>query len=584
MGRILRIGTDTVTNYTLQSTSAYDATNPAGTTGTWPNTPAMDEPFTTALPIEIAEQGVLISFARLPFAFTGALVKIRPTYNTSIGEDPFIELWTHNSVSLVWTRQRRIELSNLFVGVESGTRKIMDLTFLPFATEVDKVWITMDPGLTGSPTMKFVGIQLYGECKQTITTPNPPGTIDDDPCLENPFGFDKDGNPCLVPGVDCSKFPEGCAPNAGPTLDVCNPASVDQYKQFLEGIGDGGVALLEFNNWLTVNADAIALSCAGEGPDPPAPPVPPVPPLPKVDLCDPDSRAAFREALGDPALQADFDALVEALTNEGFFTTNCPTPPPDEPPVYVDPVTQSPDEDPDLPAGTDPQFNPKPNPPLDPIPPEISGQDPTTGNPPNNPDVITERNYFVFASATAQANFEAFVGVAFGPEVQGCWARRSSIFYEGLKTIGQTGDNVSLYQANVRTTGLPQGSIVAIRAFFISCDGTLPGSTATNNITDNRAGTPTPQDTVTVVGNFGVAAPLSGTGNGFRCLLHTNVKEPSFKFQYGLVNNKTFPGNIPNTFEGFLFRIWFYPNTPPATTNKPFADATISDDGFIMDL
>lgn len=341
MGRILRVGIDTSINYEFLATTAYDANNPAATTFAWPDSDAMDQEFDEPSPDEVEAEGVLITFDRFPDAFEGAMVKIRPTYTDP--EAPSFELWTHNSETDDWTKQRRIDLFNLFVGVESNQRRIVDFTFFPFEPNVDKVWITMDPGPSGTPTMRFIAIKLFGQCEPTLRIPNPPGTGEGDPCALHPDGVDANGNPCLVPGQNCSDFPEFCT--APPPLDLCNPTSIVAYEDYLRNIPG---ALDEFQSWFATNAALIAAVCAGNSPPsdpPPDMPLPPLPPLPPLDLCDSTSVDAFRAAVGGDADQlATFEDFLSGLEEVGFFDTSCaPVEPPEQ---YIDPETDTPAEEP----------------------------------------------------------------------------------------------------------------------------------------------------------------------------------------------------------------------------------------------
>lgn len=327
MGRILRVGTDTVTNYTFLQTSAYDENAPAATTSPWPDSASMDQLFNQPNPTGVVAQGVLITFARFPDTFLGVMVKVEPTYDSGAGEHPFLEMWTHDSVTTLWTRRRRIDLLNLFVGIPSGTRKVADLTFFPFLRTVDKVWVTMDPGVVGAPTMEFFSIQLFGQCEQSLrrdTNNGPPGGGPEPtfgPPTEDPL----------------------------PPIDICNVTSIEQYRDALRNIPG---ALEQFDAWYDSNAETIASLCAGIDANPPNTPVlppmpvPPLPPLPELDLCSQDSIDAFRAALaGDADALANFDAFITQLETDGFFEANCATPPPDE--TYVDPNTLEPTPEPD---------------------------------------------------------------------------------------------------------------------------------------------------------------------------------------------------------------------------------------------
>src|SRR5262245_8407253 len=109
MGRILRVGTDTTINYTLLETSAYNAGDPAATTAAWPDTAAMDQLFDQASPTVVMDaQGALVTFSRFPDRFLGAMIKVAANYDRDTGENPAIEMWTHDSESDEWTRRRRV--------------------------------------------------------------------------------------------------------------------------------------------------------------------------------------------------------------------------------------------------------------------------------------------------------------------------------------------------------------------------------------------------------------------------------------------------------------------------------------------
>ena len=376
MGRILRIGVDTVTNYTLLATSAYDAGNPAATTSPWPNSAAMDQPFTQASPTEVSAQGALVTFSRFPDSYSGAQVKLHPTYDVSTSENPFFEMWVHDSVTLTWTLRGSIQLSNPFVGIASGARKVLDFTFFPFLRHIDKVWLTMNPGLIGAPTLKFDAIQLFGQCEGALRKGGGPGgpIFTCDPTKQNlkstPIviytGFKEvySSTPPFKALVPCDDFASdpGCA-----FPDLCNPQSVAIYRECLRAIGDGGTSLNNFDGWFTLNNALITSNCAGvtdtQLPDPPATKVPKLPP---VDFCDQTSIDAHRALIaGDADLLANFNNLIDALTEAGFFTLVCP---PDDPPAtYVDPMTLQPAADPPdqpvRPFGAGPGGDPPPNPP-----------------------------------------------------------------------------------------------------------------------------------------------------------------------------------------------------------------------------
>lgn len=347
MGRILRIGNDTLTNYSFLATSAYDAGNPAATTSPWPDSFSMDTPFNEIQLSPVSEQGVLVTFDRLPSTFNGSMVKIQPTYNVSGGEDPFFELWTHDDKSGLWTKRRSIELKNLFVGVESGQNRILDLTFFPYLSNVDKVWLTMNPGAVGTPAMNFIEIQMFGQCESALRHegggPNFDGCDKSHP--ETYTGFKVLNNGDIVP-CDAVNDPP---PFSLAPPDLCNPNSIAVYREALRGIGDGGTSLNAFDSWYIANKKIIEDTCAGANDKPlPQAPFPPLPPLPKLDLCDPVSIDAFRAAIaGNAQALADFNAFIDQLTAAGYFTLACP---PDDPAgTYVDPGTLKPAVEPDKP-------------------------------------------------------------------------------------------------------------------------------------------------------------------------------------------------------------------------------------------
>lgn len=359
MGKILRIGGDGQPNYNLLETSDYDAENPAATTSAWSDSLATEQEFNQLPFVEVSAQGALVTFTRFPDAFLGAMVKIQPTYDTSIGENPAFEMWTHESGG-DWTLRRRILLANVFVGIPSGSYGVLDLTFFPYLRNVDQVWLTLSPGDTGAPTVDFVSIHLFGLCEGAIR--HPPGRGSGDPCADptDPFytGFDDNGDPC--PGTT---FGPPASPT--PTLDVCNPESIDTFREFAYTIPGFGEV---FDAWLETNEQAIADYCAGIDVDPPVAPTPPgsPPALPPLDLCDETSIEAFRAAVsGDAARLAQFEDFLDQNEADGFFDLVCQEPEPEE--QYIDPETLEPDDDPTgnapEPFGGGPGGQPVPAPP-----------------------------------------------------------------------------------------------------------------------------------------------------------------------------------------------------------------------------
>lgn len=410
MGKILRIGTDTTTNYTFLKTSAYDANNPAATTTTWPDSTSMDVDFVIPNPTTVSAEGVLVTFTRLPDTFLGAMVKIKPTYDTSIGEAPAFEMWTH-SVAGGWVRRRHIDLTNVFVGVPTGTFKVLDLTFFPFLRDVNQVWLTMAPGTTGAPSMAFAAIQLYGQCDGALRDDHgrgPAGACSDP---TDPFytGFDDEGNPC--PGTTFGP-PAVADP---PALNVCNAASIENYRAYARTIPG---YLEVFDAWVADNATTISAFCAGNGPSPGSPPRPPgsPPALPPLDLCSQDSIDAFRAALaGDPDQVTAFNDYIDSLTQSGFFDLTCAPPEPAETPI--DPETGKPKEtepNPPTPFGTGPGGQPQ-----FPRPGDTRG--PTRGSPTDYATTIN-RYVFMFFSVDEQAQFESALNSIESSEIQTAWA------------------------------------------------------------------------------------------------------------------------------------------------------------------
>lgn len=475
MGRIARIGNDSSANYTFLATSMYDAANPAGTTGAWPDDAAMDQAFNQASPTEVTEEGVLITFVRFPDAFQGAQVKIHPTYDVTT-DDPFLEMWTHDSVTGDWTKRRRVELSNPFVGVATGTFKVFDFTLFPFLEHVDKVWLTMDPGTSGTPTMKFVGIRLFGQCAATLFRGG--NTSGGDPCADptDPFytGFDDNGDPC--PGTTFGPPPGPALPN----VDLCNPASVEQYRDVLATIPG---ALEAFNAWFDLNSTGIASYCAGSTPTPPGGmPLPPLPPLPSLNLCDQVSIDAFRAAIGgDPDQVAAFDAFLDSLEEAGFFDLTCPAADPPETPVS--PHTLQPEDDPPKtgPFGDGPGGSPPPggNPPNGSLPPRriVTGSgEPTefvafffSGGAPTGAATVstpgTSRQWFVDRFINT-SNFKEELLTAYAHAVD----PRN---HQGQIIIEPNSSN----QSGIKFvfTGATDGTVVQVRAIIMGISGAIVG-------------------------------------------------------------------------------------------------------------
>jgi hypothetical protein len=236
-GRILRIGLTQAVNYHLEETGSYDVNNPPSTvvtTLTLTKNLILEQPLETPITAtvnELALQGLLITFDRFPDFFDGLIVKIRPTY--AAGELPFLEAWIHTSAG-GWLLRRRISLTNVFTGVESGQPMIYDLRFSPALEDIDKVWVTMDPGAIGAPTMRFSVLQCYGFC---TTQGGIPPCDPADPLCQPPGDCEADPVSCLIPILDkdplCLTHPEDCEPLP---LDLCDPDSITAFRASLSDV------------------------------------------------------------------------------------------------------------------------------------------------------------------------------------------------------------------------------------------------------------------------------------------------------------------------------------------------------------
>lgn len=542
MGRILRIGNDSNTNYSFLATSAYNAASPAATTSAWPDSFSMDTPFNLPQFSPVTEQGVLVTFDRLPETFNGAMVKLTPTYNVSGGEDPFFELWTHDSVSGLWTKRRSIEFKNLFVGIASGATRILDLTFFPYLPHVDKAWLTMNPGAIGTPALNFVSIALFGQCHSALRDQSGgPGGFDgcDKSHPETYTGFKLLADGTFVPCDDVNEPP----PFTLQFPDLCNPESIASYREALRAIGDGGTSLNAFDSWFTLNRDLIAQGCAGQLTTPlPIAPSPPLPKLPPLDLCDEVSIDAFRAAIaGDATALSDFNAFIDQLDAAGFFTLSCP--PKDPAATYVDPNTLKPTAEPDPPRRFG--FGP-------------GGQD---GNPPPTPKSTPPQRRISVPGTGEQAE-DCIVFVAGGAPVDGAPpaptipGTAENWFIERFNTLSNSSAEVAkIYErafnqkqiireptTNNHTgvrfdfSGAVTGSIIQMRAIILGIAGVSTFS-STFNLVMSGAGFPTP-----VVNSFGFNigfGPID-TGSG---IFATETPLPTNAY-YTLRRDGDIPGRV----------------------------------------
>lgn len=258
-GRIRRISLDAGNpiNYGIFGTFDYDINRPAASQDYWApeayQLTAMDQALSIAAPAgtEVPNQGAFIYFERFPFLFSGVIAKIRPTYDfIQNGEDPYLEMWTHDGVTLLWTLQRRVQLINPFSGVPSGKLKYFDFRLDVPLDNVSEVWVTMDPGSVGAPTNSFMALHVFGRC---MNDPIINGSCENDPTVEClPPGCEDDLEACTTPVVDCISNPDACKippfddpkgppppadidppgppPDLPPGPDLCDPVAVDAYK------------------------------------------------------------------------------------------------------------------------------------------------------------------------------------------------------------------------------------------------------------------------------------------------------------------------------------------------------------------
>jgi hypothetical protein len=155
-------------NWTTQATETYNETTPAVGPVSWGTDPEkanLDREFDA---VGSAKQhlGVLLTFVHRPDTFAGAIVKYQPTY--SVGETPFLELWTHDTVE-GWTRRRRLAITDLARSGDVVMTQLLTPSELA-TTTLDAVWITMAP--TAGETMSWLAVHLYGDCDTRLNPPD----------------------------------------------------------------------------------------------------------------------------------------------------------------------------------------------------------------------------------------------------------------------------------------------------------------------------------------------------------------------------------------------------------------------------
>jgi hypothetical protein len=269
LGRIRQIGLDADTNYSIQSTSAYDSLDPAGTPAALPANENVfyDQDLITTVPpgSSFTHEGLLFTFERRCSRFWGVLPKISAVFDESVLNTSALEFWTHSSLDSTWTLQNRILLNDPFRGTRSGRAKFFDMRLAVALQGIDKVWITIAVASGYTVHNDFIAVHLFGACHDRIETP---GDCHADPTIEcidpGPCATDE---ACLTPPLDCTNY----APS------VCDTPPFD---------------------WPTIPPDA-------GGPTPPSEP----PVLPLVDLCDPVALQAFKDSM-TPDQLAYFEDLL----------------------------------------------------------------------------------------------------------------------------------------------------------------------------------------------------------------------------------------------------------------------------------
>lgn len=331
--------------YTLEATETYDENNPATGPVSW-GTDAEIESQNQAMTATTGDKshlGALITFTPdLPDLFNGAYVKIRPVYAGN--ETPAIELWTHNSVSGAWEKNRRVSISNLLVGVRSTEAKVFRLILDSGGLDnIDQVWITMAPSSPlGSQANAFLAIWMYGTCNERVFTPDCPPDVPPEDCVENNDTED-DTNETLP--CDCAQIARTLGVNPAdlcaegfdlaafldtlgiPLDEICGPpgTGISDCETFARSLGlDPNIVCRD----LTCSEVAAALGldpndiCTG--------PLGPTGPF--------DCEAAARFLGLDPEATCRRDP---PFPNEQFPTDPC-----DQEGVYVDPETLEPAPDP----------------------------------------------------------------------------------------------------------------------------------------------------------------------------------------------------------------------------------------------
>jgi hypothetical protein len=337
MGRIVRIGVNT--NYTVEATSNYVEDTPAATTSAWTDPTILDQNVYEPGALSESHQGCLLTFVRFPTVLTSIMAKLVVTYDQSSGENPAIEFWTFDTTN-GWRKISRYPMVSIFEGATTGESKIYDVAIYPNLAGCTKIWVTLDPGLVGAPTMAFKSLSVFGLCD---TKKKFKSNSSGDPCAD-PNGPGYDGTDQGDPPQPCIPIPGDTGGDDCPAPDLCDGASIELYRTCLDTYGAG--LREQFDAWYQINAQLIQDYCNDSNTDPPTlPPLPgPQPPPvfpPLCDFKDPVKLAAFQATLTATQL-ATFTTFYNGLIDDGFFELVCPDLPPTE--IELDPKTLKPVE------------------------------------------------------------------------------------------------------------------------------------------------------------------------------------------------------------------------------------------------
>lgn len=435
-GRIRRIGSDTVQNYHIEATETYVEATPADTPSPWGSTAevdAMDLPQSTPVSglTQMIHLGCLITFDRFPDFFQGAQVKVIPTYPSP--EQPFLELWTHDSVTALWTKRRHINFASPFEGIPTGQVKIFDLDLAIERANVDLVWVTAGP-LASLTAMRFLTVHCFGRCAVPIVLTQV--------CSDNPDPDNPDEFACLPPfewppDPDIPPIPDP-PPGLPPFPDLCDPAAVAGYRAALPDF-----FLVLFDAWLAEFREAVPTFCDDPTTTPPTPPPGP-PEFPPIDLCDPEAVAAYKLIL-TPTQLAYFEELLSLIDLPALCST---TPP----------LVGQDDNPPDPPPEDACDYN---------LDHRFPRQAPTICLPTSTPALQVARNFFFFYNDRDKANFLANQALE-SAEIQAAVTGGAQLIVFGTPSSGAVGNRHSTHLNAVRfaLTGVGYKQFVGVRSLW----------------------------------------------------------------------------------------------------------------------